>query len=965
MSSTLSSNELNQLIPLLDGLARIVGQAAPVGDAQLRTLLIGVGLEDNSTAYWELQRWGQILTALRKQPATMRQVAVETLLARKIPEVQVLRVVDSVVNSAPAEAKQQLKVSIEYLDFGLLPATQTAVADFTVEGGPGQILVDRENVGVIPTQFGAGVTKIRVEVKPNTASPLLYAELELVTSGGTVVVPVVASWEAADVSIDSTGNDLDSAVGAADFPVLKNAMRLYHIELSRLQQERDAQVLAINDLQSRLADAHDALQSIQIQLDDRANELKSAHIAQQEAEQRSAQYAQQIQELKDTLGTLQATRLTEVASLQRALEAMSNVQRSSDAALNTRTKELESARKAQQETENRLAESTRQIQELNNLLDREQEARRTAVEKRQQKLDSVIAELKTAKSMLDERATELERERRARQAAKADLLQTNQQVKQLQARLQESGAELNKKTTEIESERKARHAAESDLLQTNQQVKQLQARLQESGAELKKKTTEIESERKARQAAESDLLQTNQQVKQLQVLLQEQDTQLVQMAEFKQMSDNLSVALHDSEAALAEKIADLEVERKARQAAEDRVAELFAEILRLSLSAQMISLWQRALHRRIPQYVGFTLAATIVILLAYMTWNRATGENASPIATPSPMADSAGVSNSPPTIIWAPTNTSTAVASAALSATPTPTTASPTATATATATASATSTPSKTLTPTPTQTPTPFTFPTLVATCETMSGDAQAACRQQMIGTSVTWQGTVTGKGWFGSNTVSVDVPGSSWDRKVTLDFSDSDASARLNTGDTIAFTAKIKEFNPAVVAFGLDVVLTDVRLLPPAPTAPSSPTPTITPTAAATATPTATPTMTPMPTPFTFPTLVANFETLQNDTRTQYLANLLGTWVTWEGTVIEKEGNIATVDAGRNSWDQKVTLDFGDSRDHELIRKGDIVMFTAKISGFKDGAVTLFLFPSGIEVVLTDITLHSVRYPE
>ena len=234
-----------------------------------------------------------------------------------------------------------------------------------------------------------------------------------------------------------------------------------------------------------------------------------------------------------------------------------------------------------------------------------------------------------------------------------------------------------------------------------------------------------------------------------------------------------------------------------------------------------------------------------------------------------------------------------------------------------------------------------------------------------MIGTPVTWQGTVTGKGWFGSNTVSVDVPGSSWDRKVTLDFGDSDAPARLNTGDTIAFTAKIKEFNPAVVAFGLDLVLTDVRLLTPAPTATSSPTPTITQTAAATATPTATPTMTPLPTPFTFPTLVANFETFQNDTRTQYLTNLLGTWVTWEGTVIEKKGNKATVDAGRNSWDQKVTLDFGENRDHEKIRKGDIVMFTAKISGFKEGGVTLFLFASGIEVVLTDITLHSVRYPE
>lgn len=254
----------------------------------------------------------------------------------------------------------------------------------------------------------------------------------------------------------------------------------------------------------------------------------------------------------------------------------------------------------------------------------------------------------------------------------------------------------------------------------------------------------------------------------------------------------------------------------------------------------------------------------------------------------------------------------------------------------------------------------------MVATCETLDGDAKDACRRGLIGTVVTWQGIVTNSGSDGK--VSVELPGTEWYRKVTLDFGKS--GAELDQGDEIMFTATIREFKPALGFTGLEVVLSDVKLLPVPPTATPSPPPTSTrtPTATATATPTPTltptPTTTPPPTPFTYPTLVANFESLKEDALVQYLLGLIGAEVMWQGRVTEIDGNQVHVDVGRQSWDRKVILNFGDSGGELGLKKDDNVTFTATISKLQPGARILW-YPFGIEVELTDVTLLVVSRPE
>lgn len=276
-----------------------------------------------------------------------------------------------------------------------------------------------------------------------------------------------------------------------------------------------------------------------------------------------------------------------------------------------------------------------------------------------------------------------------------------------------------------------------------------------------------------------------------------------------------------------------------------------------------------------------------------------------------------------------------------------------------------------------TPTPTPFTFPTLVATCESLNGDAKKACREAFVGAVVVWQGRVTEEGDDGR--ASVELPGTEWYRKVTLDFGRSVGAARLPKDEEIRFKATIREIKPSHaipgVGFGLEVVLSNVTLLPLPPTATptplptstktSTPTSTVTPTPTSTPTPTLihSPTPTPPPTPFTYPTLVANFESLKDDALAQYLRGLIGTEVMWQGTVIEMDSNVVRMDVGKNSWNRKVILNFEDSGGQSGLQKGDKVVFTATIRSFRPGAYILWL-PSGIEVELTDITLLAVQRP-
>ena len=136
MPSSLTTEELNQLFPILGGLARVAAQTPQLSDAQLDTLLLGANLESSIAVQQELKRWSRLLANLRMQPIELYDSVLEALKMRGIPEASARLaakvVVDGRSNSANVLAKP-LMVSVKYLDFGAVPADQVAVAEFTVE----------------------------------------------------------------------------------------------------------------------------------------------------------------------------------------------------------------------------------------------------------------------------------------------------------------------------------------------------------------------------------------------------------------------------------------------------------------------------------------------------------------------------------------------------------------------------------------------------------------------------------------------------------------------------------------------------------------------------------------------------------------------------------------------------------------------------------------------------------------
>jgi parallel beta-helix repeat protein len=145
-----------------------------------------------------LKRWSKLLTALREQPSEdNRHATVEALMLRGLLESPVLLAVDTVIrNEEPPPPPKRLRASVELerLNFGELRSGQAASAEFEVQGGPGQVVVDSDQVRVMPPQFGAGPTRLRVEVKPLGTSDVLWTTLRLVTAGETLELPIVAQW---------------------------------------------------------------------------------------------------------------------------------------------------------------------------------------------------------------------------------------------------------------------------------------------------------------------------------------------------------------------------------------------------------------------------------------------------------------------------------------------------------------------------------------------------------------------------------------------------------------------------------------------------------------------------------------------------------------------------------------------------------------------------------------------------
>jgi hypothetical protein len=112
-----------------------------------------------------MKRWGHLLKKLYQNPSEeLRHATVEALLLRGLPEASVLLAVSTVIKER--SNANRLKLSLERLDFGQLAIGQSANFELEVEGGPGQIVIENDQVQVTPMQFGTEKTRIRVEVKP-------------------------------------------------------------------------------------------------------------------------------------------------------------------------------------------------------------------------------------------------------------------------------------------------------------------------------------------------------------------------------------------------------------------------------------------------------------------------------------------------------------------------------------------------------------------------------------------------------------------------------------------------------------------------------------------------------------------------------------------------------------------------------------------------------------------------------
>ena len=102
MGVRLSSDIVEQMAPLLGGLAKLIATGSLVGEAELSILLAGVSLEDMPDVLAEGVRWAGLLTSLRRQ-ADLRPATVESLLMRGLPEATVILAVATVADASGTE----------------------------------------------------------------------------------------------------------------------------------------------------------------------------------------------------------------------------------------------------------------------------------------------------------------------------------------------------------------------------------------------------------------------------------------------------------------------------------------------------------------------------------------------------------------------------------------------------------------------------------------------------------------------------------------------------------------------------------------------------------------------------------------------------------------------------------------------------------------------------------------------
>lgn len=203
MASGLSSDDVQQLSPLLGSLSRMVVDGSLLSESELKTLMLGSGLSNDLALLNELKLWGRLLSSLYEEPLPeLRRATLEALKLRNLPEATVLLAVDTVtsknkkfpIQSGPLPPAN-IEVSPDSLDFGTLNPGQPAIKELEVRGGPGQVVVESDQLKATPAQFGAGTTRIRVEAKPMNGG-VLWTSLKLIRTADaeSLEIPVQAQW---------------------------------------------------------------------------------------------------------------------------------------------------------------------------------------------------------------------------------------------------------------------------------------------------------------------------------------------------------------------------------------------------------------------------------------------------------------------------------------------------------------------------------------------------------------------------------------------------------------------------------------------------------------------------------------------------------------------------------------------------------------------------------------------------
>ena len=197
MTEPLSPDQLDLLLPVLRHVAEMVQKGADLNRDDLQLLLLPSGL-DEEWATGELERWVKVLVAVRgvTDPGK-RELAQRALMLRGIPEAAAMLAVSIAARAEREQAAphpRRLTATVERLDLGVLPPGQGATAEFEVQGGPGQVMVESDQVRMTPQQFGPGPTRIRVEVKP-LAAGVLWTSVKLLTAGETLELPLLAQWQ--------------------------------------------------------------------------------------------------------------------------------------------------------------------------------------------------------------------------------------------------------------------------------------------------------------------------------------------------------------------------------------------------------------------------------------------------------------------------------------------------------------------------------------------------------------------------------------------------------------------------------------------------------------------------------------------------------------------------------------------------------------------------------------------------